>query len=659
LNPGHQQQYRQVVECAVVKPGVKVIIADKECAITAGRRLRQQRRRTIAERGFLPREQHMNITPEVCEHCLECTKSTGCTGLTFIDTDYGRKVATDLSFCVNDTACSKRLVCPSFERVEIIRKNPPLPHWPWSLRDDDGRPRFPDLPEVAPAPIDKSYNIFVAGVGGMGVGTLTATLANAAHGAGLDCQLCDKKGLAIRNGGVYSRMVISFDRARRSPLVPYGKADLILGLDLVETTRSVDPRANLCVAHPARTVAIVNRAETYPVGALIGKEELNGDTLIETLVRHTRRDAFWTRDLFFIAERVLGHKLYANMMLLGVAYQRGRLPVRLDHVLAAMRQSISRSEWDDNHRAFQLGRLLALNGEESEPLKQALQPLEVNPRDLTALIEDKAAMLRRSGWWGIRSLADAYVREVGHAIESTPRLNESDWRDMALRFYDLTLYQDVRCARAMYLDRVLKTYRRDSAEYGFGATRAVIRYLYKVVAIKDEIWVSHLLTSEEKRRRDHARFRIDPSRGDRIRTVHLNRPEFRLFGFKLQFRVHSRPWMLRIMKRMKFLRRLPGWHEQETHFRDRYMQLVDRLPFRTRDEYDELVRTLNLPESVRGYVEVRHPTMVEPLQQIESLLSGFPVSSAVVHSPVSQPVPEPHFQTMARPHMSQNKSTSR
>ena len=63
--------------------------------------------RSIKEHGYLPRKTHMNITPEVCENCLECTKATACPGLTIIDTDYGKKIDTDLTWCVNDGACER------------------------------------------------------------------------------------------------------------------------------------------------------------------------------------------------------------------------------------------------------------------------------------------------------------------------------------------------------------------------------------------------------------------------------------------------------------------------------------------------------------------------------------------------------------------------
>ena len=86
---------------------MKVVIADKECGITHHRRLFKEERKIVKEFGYLPRKTHMNVTPEVCENCLECTKATACPGLTTIDTDYGKKIDTDLTWCVNDGACKR------------------------------------------------------------------------------------------------------------------------------------------------------------------------------------------------------------------------------------------------------------------------------------------------------------------------------------------------------------------------------------------------------------------------------------------------------------------------------------------------------------------------------------------------------------------------
>jgi indolepyruvate ferredoxin oxidoreductase len=97
----------KAVRSAILADGVKVVIADKECGITYHRRACGRAQADQGTRLSPRRKTHMNITPEVCENCLECTKATACPGLTTIDTDYGRKIDTDLTWCVNDGACER------------------------------------------------------------------------------------------------------------------------------------------------------------------------------------------------------------------------------------------------------------------------------------------------------------------------------------------------------------------------------------------------------------------------------------------------------------------------------------------------------------------------------------------------------------------------
>ena len=181
----------------------------------------------MKKNGFVRRYTHINITPDVCEHCLECTMATGCPGLTFLETDFGRKVQTDLSWCVADTACTKIHACPSFEEVTVVRSQKPFS-------------RIPDLAEVVlPEPprrgFERQFHLYMAGVGGMGVATTTATLVRAGHREGYRIIFCDKNGLAIRNGGVYSQITFVKDEPGKaspfSPLIPFGKADLVLGVE--------------------------------------------------------------------------------------------------------------------------------------------------------------------------------------------------------------------------------------------------------------------------------------------------------------------------------------------------------------------------------------------------------------------------------------------
>lgn len=80
-----------------------------------------------------------------------------------------------------------------------------------------------------------SFNIYLCGVGGQGIGLLAAVLAQAAERAGLPVRACDTHGLAQRGGVVSSHIRIGEDAL--TPLVPEGAADLVLALERLEALR--------------------------------------------------------------------------------------------------------------------------------------------------------------------------------------------------------------------------------------------------------------------------------------------------------------------------------------------------------------------------------------------------------------------------------------
>ena len=68
------------------------------------------------------------------------------------------------------------------------------------------------------------------------------------HREGYKVVFSDKNGLAIRNGGVYSHITFLQPGSNHvSPIIPYGKADLMLGIDILEAARGLDPKGNLRV----------------------------------------------------------------------------------------------------------------------------------------------------------------------------------------------------------------------------------------------------------------------------------------------------------------------------------------------------------------------------------------------------------------------------
>src|SRR5258706_4211643 len=86
--------------------------------------------------------------------------------------------------------------------------------------------------------------------------------------------------------------------------------------------------------------------------------------------------------------------------------------------------------------------------------------------------------------------------------------------------------------------------------------------LAKVMLIKDEPYVAYLLTRYEKKQRDIAKYNVDVSNGDRIVYRHHTSPEFNLGKWRIRFKITTRDWHLKLVRRMKWWRRLPGWHRR-------------------------------------------------------------------------------------------------
>ena len=614
-NPEDRVNYKKYLEKTILKPGVKIVIADKECAITYHRRIRREQRKTVAKDGFLKYEKHINITPEVCEFCLECTTTTGCPALKTIDTDYGEKIAIDRSNCVSDGACARiKYACPAFEEVIVTRKRPPQKEHIES--GYQGLLSDAPLPPPPPRTFERDWNVYAAGVGGMGIGTMSKVLVVAGYLQGYDVAFCDRKGLAIRNGGVYAHVAYTQPGVHASPIIPYGKADLLLGLDILEAVRGITTQSHFRIASPSRTTAVVNTAKTETISMLIGKDHFDPEALEEALQTYTNADAYFGIDLFAVSEQLFGNKLYANMMLLGAAFQRQLIPLELEPLQLALKQMVPHADLDTNMKAFTVGRRLALELSESSVNAPSVKTLVT----YIEMLESKRQILARK--WGGKRLAQEYVKLVEDVVETLDIGSDNVNRMLALYTYDLVQFEDIGYAR-MYIGKIKQVYARDSVDYDYRATKAAIRYLHKVMLIKDEIYVAYLLTSEEKLQRDKDLYEVDTANGDRIEYVHLNRPHFTVMGLELEADVDTKNWQLNLMKRMKFLRRwLPQWHAKEKAFREWYItRVINTFAPANAETYEKYLRALECVEEVRGYRDIRYPKMEVAKQTVESLLA--------------------------------------
>ncbi len=642
MPPSNREKYMAELDKAFERKGVKVIIADKECGITFHKRKRAERNKVLDKQGFIEKETFVNISQEVCENCRECTKGTGCPGLTIINTDYGEKIGIDQSVCVSDSYCTKIMACPSFEKVTITRSHPPKPR--------ARKISLENIPDPKRRDFSESWNIFITGIGGMGVGLLSSVLARAGTREGYQVKFNDKKGLAIRNGAVSAHVLYSRGKAKISTIVPNGKADLIMGLDMLEAERS------LVYANRTRTIAVVNTTPVPTIPMLAGMMNYPADAE-ENIRKHTNSDEYFGGLIGDISELYFGNRLYTNIIMLGAAFQSGLIPVSEQNLVDSLMETVSPSQRTRNMEALRLGRKLA-----AEPEMRDLKNIVADERILTlygssedyeTLLNRKAKTLEHSfwAWWKGKSIAKEYRALVGGTIGKMS-LDEETNKHIARRVYDLVMWGNLEYARK-YTDRVLAVYDADREERGFPATKAVVRNLHKVMAIKDEIYTPHLLTDEEKLERDKLRYNVDEDNGDKISYQHINRPEFEILGRQWRFDLPewlAHNWLMRLFKHQRWIRPVLdrwGWHKTERGFRDWYSEDVVNFFLATAPgNFDLALRALRIindpyrPDefAVTGFREIVWPKMEKAKKQFEELQSP---SVSLPMIPVVASRPEP------------------
>ncbi|WP_347248924.1 DUF6537 domain-containing protein, partial [Zoogloea sp.] len=369
------------------------------------------------------------------------------------------------SSCNKDFSCVKGF-CPSFLTIT-----------PNAAPASDGKKRkkgrIPVLERELPAPAKKvddtlGFGIHVMGIGGTGSVTVVATLANAARLEGKHVIGLDQTGLAQKGGNVISDIKISHAPFHGSNKISDGRADLYLGFDILNAT---DPK-NLDKCHPTRTIAVVSTTRT-PTGKMIADRHVMFPAtqgLTAGIDRVTRKDDNVFLDGQALAEGLFGDAMATNNFMVGVAFQAGTIPLKAESIEAAIRNSGVGVE--QSLAAFRWGRMAVVD--------LAFVEAEVARSKGAEVISLKQAPQQSAA-------ARAIVESIGAQGEAK-RLAE-------VRVPELIAFQDEAYARR-YAD-VLK--RVVAAEQGVlpGASalsEAAARYLYKLMAYKDEYEVARLHT---------------------------------------------------------------------------------------------------------------------------------------------------------------------
>ena len=496
-------------------PGVTVLIHDGVCA---------NERRRRQKRGQLPSaSRFVVINEEVCEGCGHCGALTNCMSLHRVETELGPKTRVHASSCNQDLSCLGG-DCPSFVTVEAApgtgyrKLAPPL------LAADA-------VPEpAARVGLDRPYHVYLPGVGGTGVITMNALLSWAALIDGLHVLSYDQTGAAQKWGPVLSSLILAADdQAVAANKVGLGRADLYLALDLL----AAGTRVNLDRCDPARTVAVVN-ASVLPSGEMVRNVDFAPpvEAIRAQIDRYTRADATVAVDARRLAEGLFGDYMTTNMLVLGVAYQAGLLPLTGAAIEEAVR--LNGVAVEQNLQAFRYGRLWAADPDRVRAL--------VEPPARSFETERTAALERLAG-----RDASAYVSlldRVGHLDPESRRL-------LAFRVGELIDYQDARYA-ATYVEFVLVVAAREEAMAAGRReiTHAVIRNLYKLMAYKDEYEVARLHLKPAFRAGTRGLFTA-PRRLD----WHFHPPFLRALGLRRKLRLG--PWFAPVLRALRALRRAP------------------------------------------------------------------------------------------------------
>jgi indolepyruvate ferredoxin oxidoreductase len=568
----HRDELDKVQRTLADTPGATAMIYDQTCAA--------EKRRRRKRNEFPDPDKRVIINELVCEGCGDCGVQSNCVSVQPVDTEWGRKRTIDQTSCNKDFSCVKGF-CPSFVTVSgaKLKKAAGVAG---SLAASHAALPEPKLPAV-----NGTFGVIITGIGGTGIVTIAQVLGTAAHIEGKAAGIIDMAGLAQKGGAVASHLRIANHPDDIYAIrVPARGAHLILGGDIV----TVGSKKVLSSMRSGETTVVVNTHETLP-----GDFTHNADFSLPTerLKREIAKAADADHAHFVNATKLsaalFGTSVTQNMFLVGYAYQLGGLPIGQEAIFRA----------------------IELNGESVEMNKQAFE-------------------------WGRRAAVDpAAVANLAKPAEvSTDARKLSETLDdvIARRMKMLTSYQNAAYAKR-YRDLVEKTRAAEAKVLPgqTGLTDAVARYLFKLMAYKDEYEVARLYTDGAFAEQLKTSFdgnlkmkihlappllsRIDPNSG-RPKKIQFGGWMFKAFG---------------VLAKFKFLRGTaldPFGYSEERKTERRLIaeyeaMLNGTLAKLTAANHAVAVALAALPEKIRGFGPVKAASLVKADAEKKALQARF------------------------------------
>jgi indolepyruvate ferredoxin oxidoreductase len=428
------------------------------------------------------------------------------------------------------------------EQVEVVRTKPPITAF--------SRAPVGLAPPRAIHGEQGSFRVHLAGYRTAMPGVVARILEDAGRAMGyrVEVRASDEpcgRGRRAWAQVLFVRMRGEEPRAPRMGAIPYGEADLVIGIDGVETLRALGPDAELRVASSSRTTIVANRG---PLEDQFRDADLEACGKLELAAAECAQLAQSAIDDFATVCRtnLLSERLL-DVALLGLAFQRGLVPVSLDAIEAAVR----RAELQGTGRcaeAFHFGRRLAGEG----IVRRSAEEGESRER----LVRRLALELVRERFGG-RRRAQRFALSAAGILAAFSRFGESDEVDRAARAAVTALHRSIVWGGTRMMrqyEALLAGLLRADPSGDLALTAA--EPLADALLVRDILYVLSMSTSLEQRRRIRERLGVRASHGDKLERRFLSRFEL-LAGsqrFRLDFR--SSDWPAEIVR---LIRPLVPW----------------------------------------------------------------------------------------------------
>ncbi|MGH8051615.1 MAG: DUF6537 domain-containing protein, partial [Arenimonas sp.] len=532
------------------------------------------------------------INPAVCEGCGDCGVKSNCVAVLPLETEFGRKREIDQSNCNKDFSCVKGF-CPSFVTIEG-----------GGLKKKKGSAAEVNF-DVLPMPtfrtdLSEPWNILITGVGGTGVVTIGALLGMAAHLENKGGSVLDQTGLAQKGGAVTTHIRIAKTPADINAVrIAAGEADLVLGCDMVV----VNDYWALSKIRADRTEVVLNTYEAMP-GSFTRNTDMQfpaNDIVVAIKTALGDRDPMLV-DANELSMALIGDAIATNLFMLGYAWQQGLVPI--------------------SHEA--LMRAIELNGAAVEMNRKAFNWCRMAVHDINA-VKTAAGIVAAPTASTFASMSEiatsaAFVGE-GNIAKS---LDET----IALRVKFLTEYQDAGYAQ-QYQSFVEKVRSAEARHISgkTGLSEATAKYLFKLMAYKDEYEVARLYTTGDFEKRIKETFDGDfkikfnlapPMFSKRDSNGHLVKQQYGPWVFKA----------FKLLAKMKSLR--GGTFDLFGKTEERKMERQLIIDYRS--TLEELINGLNpsnyelaldiakVPEHIRGYGHVKEEHFAKAKVRRDDLL---------------------------------------